>query len=132
MQVIDPSGVDAVVAAFDRSLDYRKLNTAYQALVRGARFFATNADITCPMPGGAIPDAGATIAALQAMTGREVELLAGKPSALMIQAAAELLHVPLSRCLVVGDRLETDILHGPAGWCLDGGGADRRFNPGAS
>ncbi len=111
-QVIDAAGVDAVVAAFDRSLDYRKLNTAYQALVRGARFFATNADKTCPMPGGAIPDAGATIAALRHMTGREVDLLAGKPSALMIQVATELLQVPANRCLVVGDRLETDILMG--------------------
>ena len=38
-----------MVAAFDRTLDYAKLNTAHQALVRGARFFATNADRTCPV-----------------------------------------------------------------------------------
>ena len=44
-EVIDPAGIDAVVVAFDRSLDYRKLNTAYQALKAGARFFATNAEI---------------------------------------------------------------------------------------
>ena len=62
--VLDPIDIDAVVVAFDRTLDYRKLNTAYQALRQGARFFATNADKTCPMPGGAIPDAGATLAAL--------------------------------------------------------------------
>lgn len=110
--VIDTAGVDAVVAAFDRTLDYRKLNTAYQALQRGAQFFATNADKTCPMPGGAIPDAGATIAALEHMTGRQVELLAGKPSALMIQVATDVLQLPAQRCLVVGDRLETDILMG--------------------
>ncbi|MCX6049754.1 MAG: HAD family hydrolase, partial [Chloroflexi bacterium] len=60
--VLDPKDIDAVVVAFDRTLDYRKLNTAYQALRQGARFFATNADKTCPLPGGAIPDAGATIA----------------------------------------------------------------------
>jgi arabinose operon protein AraL len=83
-QVIHPINVDAVVVAFDRTLDYRKLNTAYQALLKGARFFATNADKACPMPGGAIPDAGGTIAALEHMTGRKLELLAGKPSALMM------------------------------------------------
>jgi arabinose operon protein AraL len=70
-QVIHPQDVDAVVVAFDRTLDYRKLNTAYQALRNGARFFATNADKACPMPGGAIPDAGGTIAALEHMTSTE-------------------------------------------------------------
>ena len=87
LQVIHPHGVDAVVVAFDRTLTYRKLNTAYQALRNGARFFATNADKACPMPGGAIPDAGGTIAALEHMTGRKVELLAGKPSNLIVQVA---------------------------------------------
>jgi len=112
MTVIDPQGIDAVVVAFDRTLDYRKLNTAYQALMGGARFFATNPDKTCPMPGGGIPDAGATIAALGHLTGREVELLAGKPSALMMEVALQNIDLPPQRCLLVGDRLETDIKMG--------------------
>lgn len=112
--VIDPQGVEAVVVAFDRTLNYRKLNTAYQALLGGARFFATNLDITCPMPGGAIPDAGATVAALEELTGKKVELLAGKPSALMVEVAMHYLDLPPQRCLLVGDRLETDIKMGQA------------------
>ncbi len=111
-EVIDPAGIDAVVVAFDRTLDYRKLNTAYQALLRGARFFATNADKSCPMPGGSIPDAGGTIAALEAMTGRKLELLAGKPSPLTMQVAIAALGLPAARIMMVGDRLETDILMG--------------------
>ncbi len=111
-QVIHPHDVDAVVVAFDRTLDYRKLNTAYQALRNGARFFATNADKACPMPGGAIPDAGGTIAALEHMTGRKLELLAGKPSNLIIQVALEKLNLPADQVMMVGDRLETDILMG--------------------
>jgi phosphoglycolate/pyridoxal phosphate phosphatase family enzyme len=110
--VILPNGVDAVVIAFDRTLDYRKLNTAYQALIKGARFFATNPDKTCPMPGGGIPDAGATLAALEHLTGRKVELLAGKPSHLMMEVAMQRLDQPAERCLVIGDRLETDIKMG--------------------
>ena len=110
--VIDPAGIDAVVVAFDRTLDYRKLNTAYQALLRGARFFATNADKSCPMPSGGIPDAGGTIAALEHMTGRKLELLAGKPSVLTMQVAIEQLGLPAARVMMVGDRLETDILMG--------------------
>jgi arabinose operon protein AraL len=111
-QVIDPSGIDAVIVAFDRSLDYRKLNTAFQALMNGAQFFATNADKACPMPEGAIPDAGATIAYLEHITGRKLELLGGKPSSLMMQAAAEALGLPPENCMLVGDRLETDIFMG--------------------
>ncbi len=110
--VLDPKEIDAVVVAFDRTLDYRKLNTAYQALQRGARFFATNADKTCPMPNGAIPDAGATLVALEHITGRKVELVAGKPSSLITQVALSQLGLPPERCLMVGDRLETDIRMG--------------------
>lgn len=110
--VIDPAGIDAVVVAFDRTLSYRKLNTAYQALMRGARFFATNPDKTCPMPGGGIPDAGGTLAALEYMTGRKLELLAGKPSRLMVEVSVDRLDCPPERCLLVGDRLETDIRMG--------------------
>lgn len=111
-EVIDPTGIDAVIVAFDRTLDYRKLNTAYQALVHGARFFATNADATCPVAGGAVPDAGATIAYLELSTGRKLELLGGKPSVLMMDVARQLLQLPAPRCLLVGDRLETDMRMG--------------------
>lgn len=111
-EVIQPHEVDAVVVAFDRTLDYRKLNTAYQALMQGAHFFATNADKTCPMPGGAIPDAGGTIAALEHMTGRKVELLAGKPSTLIVEVALQRLGLPAGHVMMVGDRLETDIFMG--------------------
>jgi ribonucleotide monophosphatase NagD (HAD superfamily) len=80
--------------------------------MRGARFYATNADKTCPMPGGAIPDAGGTLAALEAMTGRRLELLAGKPSTLTMTVALDRLGLPPARCMMVGDRLETDIAMG--------------------
>lgn len=111
-EVIDPQGIDAVVVAFDRTLDYRKLNTAYQALLNGAAFFATNPDMTCPMPGGGIPDAGATIAALQALTGRKLDLLAGKPSPVMMEVALSQMDCSAEACMIVGDRVETDILMG--------------------
>jgi arabinose operon protein AraL len=118
--VIDPDGIDAVVVAFDRTLDYRKLNTAYQALMRGARFFATNADKICPMPGGGIPDAGATITALEHITGRKVELVAGKPSMLVMQVAAQRLGLEPQCIMMVGDRLETDIRMGQAAGMVTG------------
>lgn len=110
--MIVPDGIDAVVAAMDRTLDYRKINTAYQALRRGARYFATNGDNTCPMPGGDVPDAGATMAAFLQLTGRTPELIAGKPSPVILQVALDRLGLAADRCLMAGDRLETDMRMG--------------------
>jgi NagD protein len=111
-EVIRPDGIDAVVVALDRTLDYRKVNTAYQALRRGARYFATNGDKSCPMPGGDVPDAGATLAAFEHLTGRTPELVAGKPSPVILQVALERLGLDASCCLMAGDRLETDMRMG--------------------
>ena len=108
----DPETIDVVVASFDRTFDYRKLNIAYQALRRGARFFATNADATCPVEGGEIPDAAAVIGALEGCSKREVELVVGKPSPLIIDVALDGLGRRADECLMVGDRVETDILMG--------------------
>lgn len=110
----DADQVDIVVAAFDRTLDYAKLNRAHQALVRGARFFATNADRTCPIESGEIPDCAGVIAFLETTTGRQVELVAGKPSRHILDAAVARLAAPMTRCLMVGDRLATDIHMGQA------------------
>jgi arabinose operon protein AraL len=104
--------IEVVVAAFDRTLDYAKLNMAHQALGRGARFLATNADRTCPVDGGELPDCAGVIAFLEATTGRRVEVVAGKPSRHILEAAVARLGVPMARCLMVGDRLGTDITMG--------------------
>ncbi|MEM1867441.1 MAG: HAD-IIA family hydrolase [Candidatus Methanomethylicaceae archaeon] len=107
--VQDYRTVDYVIVAFDRTFDYQKLNIAFQALRRGARFYATNPDPTCPVEDGEIPDAAAIIAALEAITGRKVEKVFGKPSRYMIEVALNVLGIPAQACAVVGDRLETDI-----------------------
>ena len=62
----EASQVDAVIASFDRTFVYRKLQIAFDAIRHGARFFATNADRYCPVPGGGEPDAAAIIAAIEA------------------------------------------------------------------
>ncbi len=109
----EPAQIQYVVAAFDRTFDYRKWNIGFQAIkFHGAHFVATNPDRTCPIDGGEIPDCAGVIAALEATTGKKVELIAGKPSPMMIQAGAERIGVPVNQCLVVGDRLETDMVMG--------------------
>jgi len=108
----DPDEIDVVVASFDSTFDYRKLNIAFQALRRGARFLATNADATCPVPGGELPNTGAVIGALEGCSQRKVELVVGKPSSLVVEVALERLGRPASECLIVGDSLESDIVMG--------------------
>ncbi len=106
----DPARTQYVIAAFDRTLTYAKLNTAFQALRAGAHFVATNADRTCPIEGGEIPDAAAVIAALESTAEKKVEHVFGKPSPEVIHVALERLRVPATRCVMVGDRLETDMI----------------------
>ena len=104
--------VDAVIASFDRTFVYRKLQIAFDAIRAGAHFFATNPDPYCPVPGGGEPDCAAIIAAIEACTGARGEAVAGKPSRHMIDAALHLMDLPAANCLMTGDRLETDILMG--------------------
>ena len=104
--------IQYVIASFDRTFDYRKLNIALQAIRKGARFVATNPDRTCPVEGGEIPDCAAMIGAIEGATGKKVETVVGKPSDIMIQVAVELMGLNPRDCLLVGDRLETDMVMG--------------------
>jgi arabinose operon protein AraL len=99
-----------VVIAFDRTFDYAKLNTALQAVRRhDARLIATNPDRTCPIEGGEIPDCAGMMAAVEAVTGKPVEVVVGKPSPIILEVALATLGVTAGDCVIVGDRIETDI-----------------------
>lgn len=108
----DPAQIEWVIASFDRTFDYRKLCIACEALKRGARFVATNPDRTCPVEGGELPDCAGVIAHLEAVTLRKVEAIVGKPSPFTIEATLEILGHPTTECILVGDRIETDIRMG--------------------
>lgn len=108
----DPQAIDFVIASFDRTFVYRKLQIAFDAIRAGAQLIATNADRFCPVAGGGQPDAAAIIAAIEACTGTQVEEIVGKPSPLMAAAALKVLGLAPGDCLMAGDRLETDIAMG--------------------
>jgi len=101
-----------VVIAFDRTFDYAKLNTALQAVRQGARLIATNPDRTCPTEDGEIPDCAGMTAAVEAVTNHTVEVVVGKPSPIILGVALEQLGVEARDSVMVGDRLETDIVMG--------------------
>jgi NagD protein len=108
----DAVRTDAVIASFDRTFAYPKLQVAFDAIRWGARFFATNGDRYCPVPGGGEPDAASVIAAIEACTGVSCEAIVGKPSHHTSEAVLALLGLPPAECLVTGDRLETDVRMG--------------------
>jgi HAD superfamily hydrolase (TIGR01450 family) len=104
--------IDIVVASFDRTFNYHKLQVAFDAIRAGARLVATNPDRFCPVPGGGEPDAAAIIAAIEACTNTRCEVNVGKPSPIMARTVSAMLQLPPARCLMVGDRLMTDIAMG--------------------
>jgi HAD superfamily hydrolase (TIGR01450 family) len=108
----EPGDIEYVIASFDRTFVYRKLQIAFDAIRAGAHLIATNADAYCPVPGGGEPDAAAIIAAIEASTGHQLEWLAGKPSPLMMHTAMDRLGTAPEDSIMVGDRVETDILMG--------------------
>ena len=104
--------IQFVVASFDRTFDYRKLQIAFDAVRAGVRFIATNADRYCPIPTGGLPDAAAVIGAIEGCTGQRVEVVVGKPSPITARAILDRLQLPAPECIIVGDRLETDVRMG--------------------
>ena len=107
-----PSEIDIVIASYDRTFAYRKLQIAFDAIWfhKRAILATTNPDRYCPFPGGrGEPDAAAIVAAIEACTGARCVQNVGKPDPFMLEAALEKLGLPASECVMVGDRLTTDI-----------------------
>lgn len=100
-----------VVVGWDVNLTYGKLKTACLALHRGAEFIGTNPDATFPTPEGLWPGAGSIIAALEKAAGRQA-VVVGKPNIYMMHYALHVLGAKADETLMVGDRLETDVLGG--------------------
>jgi 4-nitrophenyl phosphatase len=103
----------AVVVGLDRTLTFRKLARATDALVRGALFVAANPDPLIPTEHGVLPGAGALVEALAYAVGRRPVVL-GKPHpALLFEGMARIGTAP-SQTVMVGDQVTTDIAAGRA------------------
>ncbi len=108
----DPGEIKIILITLDRTLNYKKLEIAAQALENGARFFAANIDDTCPVDNGEVLDAGSIISALEKRTHRKLELHFGKPSEFMFNEIKSRLNFNPDNTLLIGDRIETDIAMG--------------------
>jgi 4-nitrophenyl phosphatase len=101
-----------VVLGFDTSLTYQKLWRLCDLVRDGLPYFATHPDINCPTPQGFMPDIGALMACVKASTGRDADLIIGKPNHIMIEELARKQNLALDSLAMVGDRLYTDIALG--------------------
>ncbi|MHA7283705.1 HAD-IIA family hydrolase [Arthrobacter sp. TMS2-4] len=100
---------DAVIQGFSPDLGWKDLAEAAYAVAAGAVWVATNTDLSIPQARGIAPGNGTLVAAVAAATGQS-PAVAGKPEAALFRTAAR--HSSTERALVVGDRLDTDILGG--------------------
>ncbi len=101
-----------LVLGFDQTLTYKKLWALCDFVRAGVPYIATHPDFNCPTETGWMPDVGAMIAFVKAATGREPDLVVGKPNRLIVDAAAVKLKLPVSQLAMIGDRLYTDIALG--------------------
>ena len=104
-----PEDADWLVISLHEDVTYEELNDAFKAARSGARILATNADRTFPRHDGAAIDVAGMIGAITAATGRPVDIVVGKPSWLMAEAALSRLQFEPEKCLMIGDSLESDI-----------------------
>lgn len=99
----------AVVQGFNPEIGWKDLAEAAYVISAGAKWVATNTDMSIPQARGIAPGNGTLVAAVAAATGIR-PTVAGKPEAPLFHTAASRLSA--ERPLVVGDRLDTDILGG--------------------
>jgi HAD superfamily hydrolase (TIGR01457 family) len=100
-------GAVAVLQGLSMDLGWRELAEATVAIRNGALWVACNVDATLPTERGLLPGNGSLVAALRTATDQE-PLVAGKPATPLLQQAAK--DLGANRPLVIGDRLDTDIL----------------------
>jgi glycerol-1-phosphatase len=97
----------AVLQGFGPDVGWSHLREASIAVGRGARWVATNPDLSIPTPRGRAPGNGAFVQAVSVATGRQPDLIAGKPYPPLVQESIE--RTRALRPLMIGDRLDTDI-----------------------
>lgn len=105
----DPQDADVVVAGLDFDFTYTKMARAVAAIAHGARYIATNADDRLPTENGFQPGAGACVAGIT-VASRVQPTIVGKPEPLMMQKAVGILGCEPGEAVMVGDRLDTDVL----------------------
>lgn len=115
---IDSAKPEYVIVGYDTELSYQKLITACKYINDGADLLATHCDIFCPSEYGPIPDIGSMLEMLRLTTGKVPKRIFGKPAPEMIEPLVRPFGLDLSKTLIIGDRLHTDIQMSKNAGCL--------------
>ncbi len=109
--VITDQNPDYVVLGETHTYNLEFITKAIRLIADGARFIATNPDPSGPSEGGLVPACGAMAALIETASGVS-PFFVGKPNPLMMRTALNYLDVHSEDTVMVGDRMDTDVLAG--------------------
>jgi NagD protein len=109
--VLTDTDPDYVVLGETRTYSFEAVTRAIRLIRAGARFVATNPDATGPSADGVLPATGSVAALISRATGVEPYFI-GKPNPLMMRAALNRLQAHSESTVMVGDRMDTDVVAG--------------------
>jgi NagD protein len=108
---IDQVNPRYVVVGESRTYNFEQIEMAVQLVLGGAKLIGTNSDLTGPSEKGVSPACRALVAPIEMATGRQAYFI-GKPNPLIMRHAINRIGCKLEDTLIVGDRMDTDIIAG--------------------
>jgi NagD protein len=102
---------DYMVLGETFAYNFEQIKVAVRLVMQGARFIGTNPDANGPSDGGIVPACGAMAALIEKASGRSPFFI-GKPNPVMIRSALNYLGVHSENTVMIGDRMDTDVLAG--------------------
>ncbi|MGY1754185.1 HAD-IIA family hydrolase [Blastococcus sp. SYSU D01042] len=109
--VMTDTDPDYVVLGETRTYSFEAITRAIRLVGRGARFIATNPDVTGPSPEGPLPATGSVAAMITRATGAEPYFV-GKPNPMMFRSAMNRIEAHSESTVMIGDRMDTDVVAG--------------------
>jgi NagD protein len=102
---------DYVIVGDTHSYNFEKIELAINLILKGAKLIGTNPDISGPVENGITPSTKALIAPIEIASGKKAYYV-GKPNPLMMRIALRRLGVKREDAIVIGDRMDTDVICG--------------------
>lgn len=112
INVVSAKNADMILTTFDKTINYKKIVETNNLLRSGAKYVATHPDIVCPAKPYPLPDLGSFTQMFKLSSGREPDIITGKPFNLLAECLIKKLNVLPEEIAMVGDRLSTDIAFG--------------------
>jgi NagD protein len=109
--IITEHNPDYVVLGETRAYSLESLTKGIRLILSGSRFVATNPDPSGPTAAGIVPACGAVAALIEKVTGIS-PFFVGKPNPFMVRSALNYLGVHSEETVIIGDRMDTDIIGG--------------------